>query len=312
MISGPGDNKRTILIRRLSWAFGLTFLMLLAEAIGGYLSNSLALLADAGHLFADVFALGLSLGALLLSRLPATQRRTFGYHRTEVLAALINGLTLFAIAIIILFEAYKRLVTPEPVKTVPMLIVAAIGFVVNMAIAVTLHRSSHANLNVRSAYLHVLGDMLASIGVIVGAVVMLITGNYIADPVISVAVAFIILRGAFGVVKEGTDILLESVPSHIDYESLRNDILQTPGVRDLHDLHVWTLSSSNVLLTVHIDIDSTEPHVGSEILARLKTMLAEEYDITHSTVQFECNCCSGDKRQACVIQAEDGDSKNPA
>ena len=311
MISGPGHNKRTILIRRLSWAFGLTFLMLLAEAIGGYLSNSLALLSDAGHLFADVFALGLSLGALLLSRLPATQRRTFGYHRMEVLAALINGLTLFAIAIIILFEAYKRLVTPEPVKTVPMLIVAAIGLVVNMAIAITLRRSSHANLNVRSAYLHVLGDMLASIGVIVGAVVMLITDNYMADPVISVAVAFIILRGAFGVVKEGTDILLESVPARIDYETLRNDILQTPGVRDLHDLHVWTLSSSNVLLTVHIDIDSTEPHVGNEILARLKAMLAGKYDITHSTVQFECDCCGGDKQQACVIRAESGDSKNP-
>jgi len=302
MIGGQGQNEHAALIRRLGWAFGLTLSMLLVELIGGYLSNSLALLSDAGHLLADVLALGLSLGALLLSRLPATKKKTFGYHRFEVLVALVNGLTLFAIAIVILFEAYKRLIVPEPVKTVPMLIVAGIGFIVNLAIAANLHRSSRANLNVRSAYLHVLGDMLASVGVIAGGVVMLVTGNYIADPVISVAVAFIILGGAFGVVREGANILLESVPSQIDYERLRKDILQTPGVINLHDLHIWTLSSANVLLTVHINIDSTEPHVGGEILDRLRIMLAEKYNIRHSTVQLECACCESDTRHICVIQ----------
>ena len=290
-----------VMIKRLWWAIILTFLIFLAEAIGGYLSNSLALLSDAGHLFADVFALGLSLGALYLARLPSSSKHTYGYHRSEVFAAIINGISLVIISGVIFFEAYRRLFHPEPVKTLAMLIVAAIGLVANLIIAISLHRSAGGNLNIKAAYFHVIGDLLASVGVIAGAVIMMITGNYLADPIISIAVGLIILRGAYGVIKEGTNILLESVPARIDYKALKNDILNTEGVKGLHDLHVWTLSSSKVLLSVHVYIDSTESHIGSEILKRLNVMLRSKYNIRHSTIQFECNCCQEPSENTCVV-----------
>lgn len=294
------DNA-TGMIARLWWALILTFIIFLAEAVGGYLTNSLALLSDAGHLFADVFALGLSLGALYLSRLPKTSKHTYGYHRAEVLAAVINGISLIVISGVIFVEAYGRIFHPEPVKTLGMLIVAAIGLVANLIIAVSLHRSTEGNLNIKSAYLHVIGDMLASVGVVAGAVIMLVTGNYIADPIISVVVGLIILRGAYLVIKEGANILFESVPTKIDYEALKADILKTEGILGLHDLHIWTLSSSNVMLSVHVTIDSIESHVGSEILIRLKAMLSEKYGIRHSTIQFECGCCQDPSDNVCVI-----------
>jgi cobalt-zinc-cadmium efflux system protein len=306
------DNEQNKgMIRRMSWALGLTFLIFIAEAIGGLLSNSLALLSDAGHLFADVFALGLSLGALHLSRLPSTEKRTYGYHRAEVLAAIINGITLVVIAGVIFFEAYKRIFNPEPVKTVAMLIVAVIGLAVNIIIAITLHKSSRGNLNVKSAYLHVIGDLLASIGVIAGALIMMLTGNYLADPIISVLVGLIILRGAYSVIKEGGNILLEAVPSRIDLDELKQDILNTPGVRGLHDLHVWTLSSSRIILTVHIMIGSTEPHVGGGVLDRLKGMFKSKYGIGHSTIQFECDCCEDPSESVCVITDSKDEGSKP-
>jgi cobalt-zinc-cadmium efflux system protein len=289
------------IIRRMLWAFALTFLIFIAEVVGGWLSNSLALLSDAGHLFADVFALGLSLAALYLSRLPSTEKRTYGYQRTEVFAAIINGITLVVIAGVIFFEAYKRLFHPEPVKTLAMLIVAVVGLVVNVIIAISLHPSTHENLNVKSVYFHVIGDLLASVGVIAGALIMLFTGNYLADPIISVLVGLIILRGAYGVIKEGANILLEGVPSRINLDDLKRGILDTPGVIDFHDLHVWTLSSSQILLTVHITVESTEPHVGGGVLDNLKSMLESKYGIKHSTIQLECACCEDPSGSECVI-----------
>ncbi|MCP4583304.1 MAG: cation transporter [candidate division Zixibacteria bacterium] len=289
--------------------FVLTLAIFFAELIGGFLSNSLALLSDAGHLFADVFALGLSLVALYLSRRPATKKRTFGYYRAEVFAAIINGISLVAIAGVIFIEAYRRLLDPEPVKTLAMLTVAVIGLAVNVIIALSLHRSAAGNLNVKSAYLHVIGDMLASVGVIAGGLIMLFTGNYIADPVISIIVGLIILRGAYGVIREGASILFESVPYGIDYDGLKKDILATSGVLEIHDLHVWTLSSSNIMLTVHVHVGSTESHVGNEILRTLRKLLKEKYNINHTTIQLECDCCETPSESVCVISQSDNDSK---
>lgn len=295
------NHSHSYLVNRMGWAFGLTFVIFIAELIGGLISNSLALLSDAGHVFADLLALGLSLGALYISRKPANAKKTYGYHRVEVLAALINGITLIVIAGLIFHEAYKRLLEPEQVKTVPMLIVAAMGLAVNIIVALRLHRAAESNLNVKSAFLHVVGDMLASVGVIAGGLIMLFTGNYIADPIISVVVGLIILRGAYRVVKEGINILLEGVPSRIDYERLNQDILQTQGVLRIHDLHIWTLSSSNIMLSVHVLVDAKAPHVGNELLKRLKNMLREKYDIHHATIQFECDCCEDPTQSVCII-----------
>ena len=191
-----------------------------------------------------------------------------------------------------------------------MLIVAVIGLVVNIAVALGLHKSAKDNLNVKSAYLHVIGDMLASVGVIVGGLIMLFTGNYIADPVISIVVGLIILRGAYGVIKEGANILLESVPSNIDYDKLRQDILQTSGVIDIHDLHVWMLSSSNIILTMHVLLDGKTPHVGKEVLESLQKMLNEKYGINHTTIQLECEFYECPSGEVCVIDVSNKANRN--
>jgi cobalt-zinc-cadmium efflux system protein len=295
------------LISRMAWALGLTFVIFFIELVGGYLSNSLALLSDAGHLFADVFALGLSLLAVYLSRRPATKKRTYGYHRAEVFAAMINGISLLVIAGVIFIEAYKRLFAPELVKTSAMLIVAVIGLIINLIVAFKLHHSASKNLNIKSAYLHVIGDMLASVGVIAGGLIMLFTGNYIADPIISVFVGLIILRGAYGVIREGASILFESVPYSINYDQLKRDILHTQGVLNIHDLHIWALSSANFMLTVHVHIDSNEPHVGNRILRALKILFEEKYNIFHSTIQLECRCCEQPSESVCVITEPSAD-----
>jgi len=292
----------------MGWAFGLTLVIFFAELIGGFLSNSLALLSDAGHLFGDVFAIGLSLAALFISRLPATSKRTYGYHRAEVFAAIINGVSLIVIAGVIFVEAYERLLSPEPVKTYAMLIVAVIGLVVNIVVAVSLHRSAESSLNVKSAYLHVIGDMLASVGVISGGLIMLLTGNFIADPIISIVVGLIILRGAYGVIKEAANILLEGVPSKIDYNKLQQDILETPGVIKVHDLHVWTLSSSNIILTMHVLLEGDTPHVGREVLEKLEGLLREKYGINHTTIQLECKCYECPQEDECSVNHTSGNN----
>jgi cobalt-zinc-cadmium efflux system protein len=296
------ENISKLLINRLGWALGLTAIIFVAELICGFLANSLALLSDAGHLFADVVAMGLSLGAVYLSQRPANTRKTFGYHRAEILAALINGITLLMIAFFIFLESYKRMFAPEPVKSVPMLIVAVIGLVANVIIFIRLRHIAKDNLNIKSAFLHVLGDMLASVAVIIGGLIMLSTGNYLADPIISAIVGLIILRGAYGVVKEGVNILLEGVPDQINYEALTDDILKIPGVLRIHDLHVWMVSSANVMLSVHVHIDGQAVHAGRELMGQIKDMLHQKYNIPHSTIQFECACCENPDESVCLME----------
>lgn len=296
-LNSAGQGK---IEKRLTIALAITVFIFLMELAGGFLSNSLALKSDAGHLFGDVMALGLSLLAVKLSKLPASSRRTYGYHRSEVLAAIINGTTLLILAILIFYEAYRRLIEPEPIRSGLMLVVAVIGFVANLYVMIKLRGHASENLNVRAAFLHVMGDMLASVGVIIGGLVMLFTGNYLADPLISFLVGFIIFFGAAGVLREGVNILLEGVPRHIDYLGLKNDMESIEDVIAVHDLHIWTISSSNLALSAHVIVPEESGHMGQNTIEATNIMLKDKYGISHVTLQIECECCQ-DKECGCQV-----------
>jgi cobalt-zinc-cadmium efflux system protein len=283
--------ESNVIEKRLIIALGITGFIFVMELAGGFLSNSLALKSDAGHLFGDVMALGLSLLAVKLSKLPPSSKRTYGYHRSEVLAAIVNGTTLLFLAGYIFYEAYQRLMEPEPIKSFLMLVVAVIGFGANLFVLFKLRGHATENLNVRAAFLHVMGDMLASVGVVVGGAIMLLTGNYIADPIISFIVGVIILVGAGGVLKEGVNILLEGVPAHIDYRELKKALEGVEGVISVHDLHVWTISSSRLALSAHLTVPQKSSHLAQDILQSANRYLKDKYKINHVTLQVECECC---------------------
>lgn len=281
--------------RTLRLAFFLTMIILVAELTGGLLANSLALLSDAGHVVTDIFALGLAWFATAQAERPANARKTFGYHRVGILAALVNAMTLILIAIAIIWEAILRIQHPEPIQPLVMFISAAIGIVVNLFIGFGLHKESD-NLNVRAATLHVFGDVGASVGVIVAALIMLLTGWTIADPILSVGIAILIAVGAWRILCETANILLESVPSAISLPALVRDMRAIKGVRDVHDLHVWSITSEMYALSCHALIYDVPTSKSSAMLQSLNTMLADKYHIGHTTIQFECDdhkdsCC---------------------
>jgi cobalt-zinc-cadmium efflux system protein len=236
------NNGPSAVMRKLRIAIVLTLIILIAEIIGGYISGSLALLSDAGHVFMDITALMLTLAALNIAMRPSTHDATFGHHRVEIIVALINAVALFFLSIFILFNAYLRFSSPPEIKSTEMLVVALIGFTVNLYVAYNLH--GYEDLNVRSAYLHVFGDLIASLAVIVGAVIIAMTGLYVVDPIASVLIAGIIITRCVRLIKESGDILLEKIPKHIDLEKLKADLLGVEGVDDIHDLHVWSICSN--------------------------------------------------------------------
>lgn len=279
-------NQRGLLI-----ALSITALMTVAEAIGGIVSNSLALLGDAGHMLTDTLALGLSLFAFRLARRPPTPAKTYGYHRTEIIAALINGSTLVLVSFYIFYEAYLRFLNPPPVKTPLMLTVAIIGLIANLAGIWVLKESGRENLNVRGAFLHILGDTLSSVGVIIGGIIIFFTDWYVIDPLIGVLIGGIILRGAVGLVTESGNILLEGVPRHINIEKVASEVKNTRGVRDIHDLHVWAITSGIYALSGHLLIDDQMVSKSSDILAEVNYLLSERFGIGHTTLQLECESC---------------------
>ena len=276
----------------LLWALIITFGIFVLEIIGGWLSNSLALMSDSGHMFGDVLALGLSFAAAKIAKLPPSSTRTYGYHRIEVLAAIFNGVTLFILAGFIFYEAYLRILKPQPVQSFLMLIVAIIGLVANIMVMRQLHSAASHNLNVRAAFLHVLGDMLGSVGVVAGGLIMMITGSFLADPIISFFVGAIILYGAFGILREGGHILLEGVPYTVNIDKLKTDMENVDGVISVHDLHVWTISSANLALSSHIKVNNQDTHASQRILSDTREMLGSRYGIHHATLQIECDCCT--------------------
>jgi cobalt-zinc-cadmium efflux system protein len=269
---------------RLKWVLVITALFMIAEVAGGLLSGSLALLADSGHMFTDVAALALSLFAMRIAQRPPNPKRTFGYVRLEILAALVNGATLLLIAGMIVIEAWQRLRDPVAIDASIMLGVATLGLVVNIIGAGLLHSHAHDNLNVRGAYLHVLGDLLGSVGAIVAGVIVLTTGWTPADSIISVVIALLILFSAWKLVREATDVLLESVPSHIDLEQVLEALTDIEGLDEVHDVHVWTLTSGFVAISAHGVIDDPTDH--SRVLNEVRELVAG-YGIDHVTFQIE-------------------------
>lgn len=269
-------------------AVGFTFAVLVAEIVGGLLTNSLALLSDAVHVFADVFALGLSWFALFLSTLPADNQRTYGFHRSEVFSATINGISLIGISFVIFYEATKRIINPEPVESVQMLVIASIGLIVNLLVALILMKESHHNLNVKSAFLHVLGDAISSAGVIVGAIVMKLSNWYLVDPILSFAIGGAILFGAFRVTRDALHILLEGTPRHIDAQEVSNEIKKLGFVNDIHDLHIWSIRSDYTALSAHVLVDAQSTKTMQNVLDSINNMLREKFGIYHTTLQLEC------------------------
>lgn len=276
---------------RLIFAIVLTAITLVAEIIGGIWSNSLALLSDAGHVFLDLFALVLSLGAIKLAAQPPGERHSYGWHRAEVLASLINGLTVFLMAVGILYEGSKRLLAPEVVQTTPMLVIAVLGLVANLLAAKGLHGYAHDDLNVKSAFLHVLGDAAASVGVIVGALLMRYTGWYQADPLISIAIGLLILTSAGRVLREATHILMEGVPRGLSVEQVAEQIRGIDGVLDVHHLNIWAVCSHIFALSAHVEIGPAYDGLRSQLLHAIEHKLQHDFHITHTTIQFDCSTC---------------------
>ncbi len=274
--------------QKLRLAFFLTVIILLVELIGGLLANSLALLSDAGHVITDIFALGLAWFATVQAERPANARKTFGYHRVGILAALVNSITLIIIAFAILLEAIQRFGHPEPVLPFIMFLSAGIGIVVNLFIGFGLRKEGD-NLNVRAAALHVFGDVGVSLGVIVVGVIILLTNWTIADPLLSVGIAVLLAVGAWRILRETTNILLEAAPKGLSMPNLVRDMRKVRGIKDVHDLHVWSITSNMYALSCHALIDNLPPSKSSSILQSLTAMLSEKYHIDHATIQFECD-----------------------
>jgi len=279
--------------RTLRLAFFLTLIILAAELIGGLLANSLALLSDAGHVITDIFALGLAWFAAVQAERPANASKTFGYHRVGIIAALINAVTLIVIAVAILWEAIQRFQHPASIQPLIMFVSAGIGIAVNLYIGFGLRKED--NLNARAAALHVFGDVGASIGVIIAGGVILLTGWTMADPILSVGIAVLIAIGAWRVLRETTDILLEASPKHISMPQLVSDMGHVTGVQGVHDLHVWSIASNMYALSCHVLIDDLPASGSTPILQSLTGLLSQKYHIGHSTIQFECS----DHREAC-------------
>jgi len=263
----------------------LTAGFMVVEFVGGLLTNSLALLSDAGHMLTDVAALTLSMLALWFASKPPTARKSFGFHRTEILAALVNGVAIVVIAVLIVIEAVERLATRPEVKSGPMLVVAVLGLIVNVVGVVLLHRGKGHSLNLQGAFLHVVGDLLGSVGAIVAAIVMLTTGFYLADPLISFLIAGLIVYSALRLIWKSVDILLEGTPAHLDLEEIREALLEVPGVRDIHDLHVWTITSGFDSLTAHLALTPGARH--QDVLKASHEMLVSRFGLDHSTLQPE-------------------------
>jgi len=275
--------------RRLAWAISLTTLVLAGEVVGGIWAGSLALLSDAAHVFMDVFALTLSLGALLLARRPADERRTYGWHRAEVFAALINGVTLIAVAAFIFVEGIGRLMEPTPVKGVGLLVIAAAGLVANAAVALLLRRHVGSDINIRGAFLHVIGDALASAAVIVGALIVIFTGWFVVDPLLALAIAGLLLWGAGRLVRDALRILFEGTPPGVRPRDVARALTVVEGVTAVHDLHIWALCSHITNLSAHLVVCEG---AGDDVRRAAEDALAARFKINHTTLQLEEEPCA--------------------
>jgi cobalt-zinc-cadmium efflux system protein len=277
--------------RPLIITLGIVLVVMLAEFVGGILSNSLALVGDAGHMLVDGLALGLSLFAINLARRPSTLARTFGYHRVEIMAALANGSILVAVSALIFFGAYQRFRDPSDVKTPLMLAIAVVGLVANLIGIWLLRKGSHSSLNIRGAFWHVLGDTVSSVGVIAAGVIIRLTGWVAADPIVAMVIGVVILWGAIRLVRDSVDILMEAVPKHIDVEAVVGVVKGLPGVEEIHDVHIWTITSGIIALSAHVMIQDQMVSLSTDVRDSVNRMLADRFGITHTTLQLESARC---------------------
>lgn len=281
-----GKGRRsTGSLNRLRIALAVTAIYMVAEAVGGWLTNSLALLADAGHMLTDVAALSLTLFAFWFAERPATPQKTYGYYRTEILAAFVNGIALVILSLLIIYEAYERWNTTPEVLGGQMALIAAGGLAVNVLCAYLLHSDHGHDLNMHGAWLHVMGDLLGSVAALGAGLLIVFFGWVWADAVTSVIISAIIIAGAWRLILDSVNVLLEGTPRHIDIASVERAILETPGVAGVHDLHVWTISSGIDALSAHISHDDSVVH--SELLVRVRKRLHDEFHIDHLTIQME-------------------------
>jgi cobalt-zinc-cadmium efflux system protein len=295
--------------RLLTISIAITAALLVIEVAGGILTHSLALVADGGHMATDLGTLALSLGAVMIASRPATAGRTYGLARAEILAAFVNSLALLAIACFVFWEAARRLSDPADVTAAPMLAVAAGGLAVNLFATRLLSRARHQSLNMRSAFLHVLGDTLASLGVIVAAVLILATGENRIDPAVSIAIGALILAGSFRIIWETAQVLLEATPPGVHTTEVQQGMLAVPGVRSVHDLHIWTVTSGFISLSAHVETDPSPS--AHEILVDLRRLLSRNFGIDHATLQLESltlhleldSCCGVDTEKSATPHA---------
>lgn len=292
--------------RRLFVSIVFTGVVFIVELAGGYLFNSLALESDAAHVFMDCLALSLSLFAVIISERPPDERRTYGLHRVEVFVAWINGFTLIAVSLFIFYKAYFRFFNPVPVESAGMMIVALIGLVVNLLVATWLRPFAGEDLNVKGAFLHVVGDAVASVGVIAAALIIRLTGWYAADPLISAFIGAIILAGAGKLIIESSHILLEGAPKEVDMAKVVYDIRSFAGVAGVHSLHVWSICHNVYALSAHLDISPLERHRMAEIVERVNERLAETHHIFYTTLQAECSGCDQESMFRRMIHKERG------
>ena len=285
-VSIEGNQRRVLIALVLTGGF------MIVEVVGGIISGSLALLADAGHMLTDTMALALAAMAFHVSRRPPNGRLTYGYQRFQILAAFVNGLSLLAIVGWILFEAVRRFLNPRDILGETMLIVAVAGLLINLVSFVVLHTGDQENLNIRGAALHVAGDLLGSVAAIVAAIVIIYTGWTPIDPLLSIAVAILILRSAWSLVKRSAHVLLEGAPEWLDVENMHQRIVaNVPGVGEIHHVHIWGLTPQQLMLTMHMSLQ--EPvESQSDVIRNVKSFLRKEYGIGHSTIEVEVDGCA--------------------
>jgi cobalt-zinc-cadmium efflux system protein len=279
---------------RLSLSLFLTLAFVVIEASAGYFANSLALLTDAAHNLTDVIALGLSWFAIRLTSQPANARKTYGYHRAGILVALLNSTTLVLISIGIFYEAYHRFISPPDVQSSILIGVGLIAVVINLVTALLVHRGSESDLNLRSAFVHLMGDVISTVGAVIAGVIIYFTDANWLDPFVSVLIGFLILYNAWGILRETVDILLESTPRDVDIKKMVSEITEVDGVLGVHDLHVWSLTQNLRTMSAHILTEDISVSAGAEIQGRINELVYHRYNISHATLQLECVDCDPD------------------
>lgn len=279
---------------RLSWSLFLTLAFVVVEAAAGVFSNSLALLTDAAHNLTDVIALGLSWFAIRITAQPANARKTYGYHRAGILVALVNSTTLVLISIGIFYEAYKRFISPPEVQSGILIGVGLVAVVVNLVTAMLVHRGSESDLNLRSAFVHLMGDVISTVGAVIAGILIFFTGANWLDPLVSVLIGFLILYNAWGILQETVEILLESTPRDVDLKKMVSDITEVDGVLGVHDLHVWSLTRNLRTMSAHILTEDISISAGTRIQSTINELVYHRYNISHATLQLECVDCDPD------------------